>query len=62
MIKANKVDDAYLTSDSVKSYSDNNHQAVNNTAPKAYKCPNCEGQVAYGEANCKNCGTAFKWD
>lgn len=51
LFKAKQVDDALNTS----------YQNINNVVPQAYKCPNCEGQVAYGESKCGNCGTAFKW-
>ena len=29
--------------------------------PQLYSCPTCNGLVAYGEPQCKNCGAQFNW-
>lgn len=30
-------------------------------AEQLYSCPNCNGQIAYGVAQCPHCGTPFQW-
>lgn len=41
----------------------NNLNFASHTAPvvQQYTCPTCSALVNYGTAECKNCGTAFKW-